>query len=275
MQKHGPALKKDRDLKTEGVQHPLKEMKRKILAMSARAHEGHIPSAFSILDILWVLYDRVMVYDCRDSSRADRDRFILSKGHASLAVYAVLAKKGFFASSLLDGFAAYESPLGGHLDRNKVPGVEASTGSLGHGFPMAVGLAMGLRIQKKTGRVYALIGDGEANEGSVWEAALLASHHALTNLCAIVDYNHSTDRALRLGDLSNKFKSFGWETRVVDGHDHEALFHALDGLSTSSPTVVIAETIKGNGCSMMENEPAWHHRFPTEEELETMVRELS
>ncbi|HEY3277215.1 MAG TPA: transketolase [Syntrophorhabdaceae bacterium] len=250
-------------------------MKRMILQMSARAREGHIPSAFSILDILWVLYDRVMACDARNGAGSEKDWFILSKGHGSLALYAVLAERGFFPPSLIEGFAGYESPLGGHLDRNKVPGVEASTGSLGHGFPMGVGLALGLRIQRKAGRVYTLIGDGEANEGSVWEAALLASHHGLTNLCCIIDYNHSTDRHLGLGDVADKFRSFGWEARVVDGHDHEALFRAFDALSVSSPTAVIAETTKGHGCAMMENEPAWHHRFPTEEELETMLRELS
>ncbi len=275
MQDYGPALKGMGEERADGAERIVKAMKRKILEMSARAKEGHIPSAFSILDILWVLYDRVMVCDAGNRSAAGKDRFILSKGHASLALYAVLAEKNFFPPSMLDGFAGYDSPLGGHLDRNKIPGVEASTGSLGHGFPMGVGLAMGLRIQKKAGRVYALIGDGEANEGSVWEAALLAAHHKLTNLCCVIDYNHSTDRALRLGDMAEKFRAFGWEARSVDGHDHEALFHALSDLCPTSPTVVIANTIKGSGCAMMENEPAWHHRFPTEAELGEMLKELA
>jgi transketolase len=178
--------------------------------MATNAGEGHVPSALSILDILWVLYDRILKINPSYPKSPTRDRFILSKGHAALGLYVILAKKGFFPSSELEDFGKYDGFLGGHPDRNKVSGVEASTGSLGHGFPMSVGIALGLRIKKIDSKVFVLIGDGEANEGSVWESALLASHHNLSNLCCIIDYNHSTDRALKVGDMVSKFKSFGW-----------------------------------------------------------------
>lgn len=196
-----------------------------------------------------------------------RDRFILSKGHASLGLYALLAEKGFFDKSLIGGFGSYDSILGGHPDRNKVPGVEASTGSLGHGFPMSVGVALALRIMKSSSRVFTVVGDGECNEGSVWEAALLAAHRSLNNLVCIIDYNHSTDRALTVGDLAGKFEKFGWISREVDGHDHEEIYNACRGVPMDAPLAIIANTTKGKGCAIMENNPAWHHRAPTTEEL--------
>jgi transketolase len=140
---------------------------------------------------------------------------------------------------------------------------------------MAVGMAMALRINRSSGRVYCLIGDGECNEGSIWESALLGAHHGLSNLCCIVDFNHSTDRALGLGDLTEKFAAFGWESRAVDGHDHVALFDALNILSAQRPTAVIATTLKGKGCAEMEGNPAWHHRFPTPDELDGLLRALA
>lgn len=249
----------------------LSVLKRQIIEMSCRAQEGHIASAFSILDIVWVIYDSVL-YDAEGNKNGD---FILSKGHASLALYAVLKEKGMIAQSDLDGFASYDSILGGHPDRTKVNGVIASTGSLGHGFPIAVGLAMGKRIQQTPGATYVLIGDGELNEGSMWEAVELAGHHKLSSLCCIVDYNHSTDRALDLGDIAAKFRPFGWDTLEVDGHDHEALRRALAACGTGDrPLAIIARTTKGKGVREMENNPAWHHRFPTEEEKAAMLREL-
>jgi transketolase len=253
----------------------INELKRMIVKAAAQAGEGHIASAFSILDILCVLYDRILEFDPRNHRSALRDRFILSKGHASLGLYAVLADKGFFKSSDITSFGKFESMFGGHPDRNKVPGVEASTGSLGHGFPMSVGVALGLRIKRSKGRVFTLIGDGESNEGSVWEAALLASHHKLSNLCCIVDYNHSTDRALLVEKLDEKFRAFGWETLVINGHDHKEICEALRKFPASKPLAIIAETVKGCGCKMMENNPAWHHKTPTKDELESILKELT
>jgi len=256
----------------------IKQFKKKIINSSFLAKEGHLGSAFSVLDILWVLYNEIMrlEIDKKDSSCDDKDfdRFVLSKGHASLALYAVLAEKGYFSWEELLNFCQFNSSLGGHPDCNKVSGVEASTGSLGHGFPMAVGLALGAKINKNKGRVFCLVGDGECNEGTIWESALLSAHHKLSNLCLIVDFNHSTDRALRLGDLANKFRSFDWAVTSIDGHNHQEIYTALKENDSNRPRAIIAETIKGHGIKTMENEPAWHHRSPTESEMISMVKEL-
>ncbi len=253
----------------------IRAMKRDIVHATYSSGEGHIASAFSILDLIWVLYDRVMnIKDKRKINLTD-DRFILSKGHASLALYAVLANKGFFPVDELSTFCQYTSRLGGHPDCNKIQCIEASTGSLGHGFPMAVGLALGSRIQSLENRIFCLIGDGECNEGTIWEAALVAAHHKLTNLCCIVDYNHSTDRALHLGNLSEKFKSFGWFVITISGHDHKSIENALNRFSKTQPLLIIAETIKGNGVKRMEHQPAWHHRSPNPEELKEIIEELT
>lgn len=252
-------------------------LRQQIILAATDAGEGHIPSALGILDILWVLYDQVLRIDPKDPQSDDRDRFILSKGHGALALYVVLAEKGFFPAAELGRFASFDSPLGGHPDRNKVPGVEASTGSLGHGLPMGVGMALGMRIRGIDRRVFVLVGDGECNEGSIWEAALLAAHHKLNNLICIVDYNHSTDRALLLGDVVRKFEAFGWNATSVSGHHPRQLCQILD-LSVvwrSHPTAIIAETVKGYGCKRMENNPAWHHRVPTQDELLSILEELA
>lgn len=253
----------------------IKKMKLQIVLASKSAGEGHVPSAFSILDLLWVLYDQVMKFDANRPNELAMDRFVLSKGHASLALYAVLAEKGFFSPENLDTFCKYDSKLGGHPDCNKVQGIEASTGSLGHGFPMAVGIALGSKIRQFENRIFCLIGDGECNEGTIWESALLAAHHQLSNLCCIVDYNHSTDRALELGDLAGKFMSFGWDVLTINGHDHEEIYRALTHRHQHRPLVIIAETTKGHGVRRMENEPAWHHRSPNAEELKGIIEELS
>jgi transketolase len=252
----------------------MKKLREQVIRISAKAQEGHIPSALSILDLLWVLYDRVLKVDPLNPTLVDRDRFILSKGQASIGLYVVLAQKGFFSASELENFGKYDSILGGHPDKNKIPGVESSTGSLGHGFPMAVGMALGLKIRKSTSHVFVIIGDGEANEGAIWESALLASHHQLTNLCCIVDYNHSTDRALQIGDMVQKFNSFDWETHLIDGHNHEEIASALHLSGNKKPIAIIANTIKGYGCTKMENNPEWHHKFPRPEELPHLLESL-
>ncbi len=253
----------------------IKKLKIEIVDLAMSAGEGHIPSAFSILDILWVLYDKVLHYDPKNPKEETRDRFILSKGQAALGLYAVLAEKGFFSKQELSDYCQYQSKFGGHPDRNKVLGVEASTGSLGHGLPMAIGMALALKIKNNPAKVYCLIGDGEANEGSIWEAALLASNHKLDNLCCIVDYNHSTDRALLVGDISDKFRSFGWDVVALDGHNHEQLFKAFKTASNGQPKAVIANTIKGRGVKFMENNPAWHHKAPSREEYAQIMEELT
>ncbi|MEK7607402.1 MAG: transketolase [Patescibacteria group bacterium] len=249
----------------------MKHLKRKILEMAVKAGEGHIPSAFSVLDILWVLYDRVL--DTRPHTKGN-DHFILSKGHSSMGLYIVLAEKGFIQKDILETLGKFESILGGHPDRTKMSDIEASTGSLGHGLPMAVGLALGMRIKKEIGRVYTIIGDGECNEGTIWESALLASHHRLNNLYCIVDYNHSGDRALSLGDLRAKFESFGWDSVSIDGHNHDEIYKILTKKSDVKPMAIIANTVKGKGLKVMENNHEWHHKTPKYEELMAFMEEL-
>lgn len=253
----------------------LNHLRRQIVEATMATKEGHIASAFSILDIVWVLYQEVLGVSPRNFQSADRNYFILSKGHGSLALYAVLAEAGFFSPTELAQFATYPSRLGGHPDCNKVPGVEASTGSLGHGLPLGVGVALGMRIRKIGHRVFVVVGDAECNEGTIWEAALLAAHHKLSNLTCIVDYNHSTDRALEMGDLATKWKAFGWATTTINGHDHREILDALRQSAPDCPTAIVAETIKGYGCKQMEGNPAWHHRSPSKEELPAILEELA
>ncbi len=201
--------------------------------------EKHDWSAYSTLDVLWVLYDRVLRYDAKNPRSEERDRFVLSKGHGPIAFYAILADKGFFPVEQLKNFERWEGILGGHPDRNQVPGVEASTGSLGHGLPMAVGMALALRAKKSDRRVFVLVGDGECNEGSIWESILLAGNRHLSNLTCIVINNHSSP--LDLGDLAAKFAVFGWAASTINGRDHEQIYSALSQVYPDRPTAVIAE----------------------------------
>lgn len=253
----------------------INSLRAQILQMAQKSGEGHVPSSLSILDLLWVLYTRVLTTDPANPNLENRDRFFLSKGHASLGLYSVLSARGFFPQSELENFCEFESILGGHPDRLKVPGVEASTGSLGHGLPQAVGVALALKLKRNPSRVFALIGDGEANEGTIWESALLAAHHNLDNLVCILDFNHSTDRALQLGEISSKFKSFNWEVKEIDGHNHEQITESLMPQLSSKPLFLLAHTIKGKGFSVMENNPEWHHKAPNKEEMKTFLGELN
>lgn len=256
------------------ISEKMKELKRQILTVSHNNQEGHIPAAFSILDILYVLYNDVMHIDPHDPKKEGRDRLVVSKGHASIGIYAVMADRGYFPREELETYCRFGSRLGGHPDRNKIPGVEVSTGSLGHGFPMAVGIAMGMKIKHLPGTVYVIAGDGEMNEGTMWEAVLLGKEHKLSNLVYILDYNHSGDRAIDLGNMVQKFEAFGWETVSVNGHDHTALAKALEPPTGEAPKAVIANTIKGFGCPTIENNPAWHHRSPNDEEYRQLMEEL-
>jgi transketolase len=239
-------------------------LKQQIVEMAYVAKEGHIPSALSILDIVEVLYSEILTKD---------DRFVLSKGHGALALYVVLNQQGILPDSALKTFMQFDGVLGGHPDRNKIRGVLCSTGSLGHGLPQAVGMALAKKIKGEPGRVFCLIGDGECNEGSVWESLLIASHHKLNNLVVIVDHNHSTDRALDLGNIRYKFDAFGFTADRIDGHNFETLRRYLDWANNERPTAIIAETIKGNGCIRMLK-PEWHHRVPTLAELNEILEEL-
>lgn len=203
----------------------------------ASGDEKHDPSTRSTLDVLWVLYDRVLRVDPTDPRWEGRDRFVMSKGHGPLALYAILAAKGFFGTAELGRFLTWEGILGGHPDRNRVPGIETSTGSLGHGFPMAVGMALALRAKGGDQRVLVLIGDGEANEGSVWETALLAGSLELPRLTAILVNNGSSTRPL--GDIAAKFAAFGWRSETVPAHDHDGLERALQVMDPRRPSIVV------------------------------------
>ena len=239
-----------------------------ILRMVGRSGEGHIPSSFSIIEILYTLYSQM---------NAD-DRFFLSKGHASAGLYATLAHFGLLEKEKLETFAEYDSTLGGHPS-NKVKNVMSSSGSLGHGLPMAAGYALGKKIQKEPGRTFCLIGDGEANEGTIWEAAIHAEQLGLSNLVCIVDNNNSQTRAMISINLKEKFASFGWSAFEVDGHNLEELSKALFNttpLQSDKPVCVVANTIKGKGIKEMEENPfTWHHKGPSPEQLLEFQKELS
>lgn len=233
----------------------------------AGGERGHIGSSMSLIEILRVLYDSILRYNPAEPDWAGRDRCILSKGHGCLALYAVLADKGYFPAEELDRFCRFDSILGGHPERGKVPGVEASTGALGHGLSIGVGMALALRARKSDSSVYVVCGDGEINEGSVWEAAMSASKHRLGRLTVIIDYNKiqsagRTSEILDLEPLADKWTSFGFATTEVNGHDIAALRDALKpgGETTGTPRAVIAHTVKGKGISFAEDDPAWHHK---------------
>ena len=228
---------------------------------------GHIGSTMSLIEILRVLYDSVLSYRADEPDWPARDRCVLSKGHGCLALYAVLADKGFFEPAALTDFCRHHSFLGGHPERGKVPGVEASTGALGHGLSLGVGMALAQRMRGRAARVFVIMGDGEINEGSVWEAAMSAAKHRLDNLVAIVDYNKiqsagPTAVIQELEPLADKWRAFGFETVEVNGHDVTALEEVLGALprATGKPTAVICHTVKGKGIPFAEHDPSWHHK---------------
>lgn len=232
---------------------------------------SHIGSILSVADIIAVLYTEVLQFDPKNPKWENRDRFILSKGHAGAAIYAALAERGFFDRNELKSHYANGSRLSGHVSHH-LPGVDFSTGSLGHGLSAGAGMAYALKKSGKGSRVYVVLGDGECDEGSVWEAALFANHFRLDNLMAIVDHNHMqsldfNENTMELGDFSGKWRSFGWNVLETNGNDHDALkaaFCAAAPLSAEQhkPTVIIADTTKGFGISFMENDILWHYRFP-------------
>lgn len=242
----------------------MKELIKKIANLATLKKEGHIPSSLSILDIMHVLYDKILDIESIKENKEDRDRFILSKGHASLGLYVILEHFGILKENI-NTFCDFDSKLGGH-PTDKIFGIESSTGSLGHGLPIGIGMALGYKIKGHKKKIYVLIGDGEANEGTIWESVLLANHHKLNNLVCIIDYNHSNDRALTLGDLGSKFLHSGWDVWTTNGHDPEEIYKIIRGIS-NKPLCIIANTIKGKGIPFMENNPEWHHKIPNEQEL--------
>jgi len=254
-----------------GAESDLTKLRIAILEAASVAREGHVPSAFSILNILYCIY----LEDFKDFDVDPHNfKFILSKGHASLALYAVLAKANFFTDEWIHEFGKFDSDYGGHPDRNKVNGVLASTGSLGHGLPMGVGMSLAHKARGSKETVIVLIGDGELNEGSNWESLLIAHHHALSNLIVIIDQNQSSERAIKMEYLLEKLNAFGMQTSEIDGHDHQQIISTLFSNQSKTPKVVIANTTKGYGVSEMENNPAWHHASPTAEQFLVFVKEL-
>jgi len=251
------------------------------LRMTSRGGSSHIASVFSMTDILAVLYGSVLRVDPKNAKWAERDRFILSKGHAGAGIYATLAERGFFPVSQLDTHYQDGSLLSGHVSHKGIPGVEFSTGSLGHGLSVAGGMAYSAKLDGKGHRVFVVLSDGECDEGSNWEAILFAAHHKLDNLVAIVDYNKiqslaSVSETLELEPFADKWKSFGWDVREVAGHDLKALNDTFERLpfSPERPSCVIAHTTKGKGVSFMENSVLWHYRTARGDEFEKALQEL-
>src|SRR5215831_21220423 len=244
-----------------------KELRRLVVRALEGGERGHVGSSMSLIEIMRVLYDDILRYRPQEPNWRERDRMILSKGHGCIALYVMLADKGFIPMETLDTFCRRDSILGGHPEAAKVPGVEASTGALGHGLSIGIGMALAARIQKRDSRVFVIMGDGEINEGSVWEAAMCAGKHGLTQLAAIVDYNKMqsagpTLEIQNLEPLANKWRAFGFSTLEVDGHDVSELRKAFGRLPLDSarPTAIICHTVKGKGIPFAENDPAWHHR---------------
>mgnify|MGYP001590019464 FL=1 len=252
-----------------------------IVDMVTRAKSSHAGGALSSADLLAALYFKVLKIDPKNPMWQDRDRFILSKGHCCSALYAALANRGFFPKEKLDGYCSDGGSMWGHLSLNSAPGVDATTGSLGHGLSIGVGMAIAVKRNNKNSRVFVLLSDGECDEGSVWEAALSAHQFELDNLVAIVDYNKiqsfgSVKEVMELEPFAQKWASFGWAVKEIDGHDIKQIVEALSNLplEKDKPSVIIAHTIKGKGVSFMENKLDWHYKSPNPEQYKIAMEEL-
>jgi transketolase len=259
-----------------------KELRRVIVQTLGAGKRGHVGAAFSVIEILRVLYDDVLRVDPKNPLWPDRDRCILSKGHSCLALYALLADKGFFAKEELLKFCASDGILGGHPEYGKVPGVEASTGSLGHGFSFGVGFALAAKLDGKHHRIFVVLGDGECSEGTIWEAALSASKHKLDNLTILVDYNKqqtygTIEEVQGLEPFADKWASFGFAVREVNGHDTAELLSVIGStpFEPGKPNAIICHTVKGKGVSFTEKNLSWHHKAKiTDAEVGALMSEL-
>lgn len=259
-----------------------REIRRTIVKILEASRRGHVGSSFSLIEILRVLYDDVLRYDSQNPKWSERDRCILSKGHGCLALYAILADKGFFPESELWKFCQSDGILGGHPEARKIPGVEASTGSLGHGLSIGIGFAINARYEKANYRTFVILGDGESNEGSVWEAAMCAGKHKLSNLTVLVDYNKhqsygTTYEVQDLEPLADKWRAFGFAAIEIDGHSVEELRSVLLNLPLQAdrPTAIICHTIKGKGIPFAENNLKWHHKNKvSDQEIQSMLAAL-
>lgn len=270
------------------MRNKIKELKIKatqlridIIQMLAAAGSGHPGGSLSCADILACLYFSVMRHDPKNPYWAERDRFVLSKGHACPALYAALAEAGYFPREELLTLRKLGSILQGHPDMNKTPGVEFSSGSLGQGFAAAFGMALGYKLDNNPGRIFVMLGDGECQEGIVWETAMGASHYKLDNLTAILDYNNlqidgKVSEIMEIAPIGDKFRAFGWTVYEIDGHNIEQILWALspERVVPGKPTIIVAYTIKGKGVSFMENKVDWHGKAPSPQEAEVALREL-
>jgi transketolase len=269
------------DASTSELKDMAKKLRRHVISMIATAGSGHPGGSLSAADIITALYFKILRYDPENPQWTDRDRFILSKGHAAPILYAALAEAGYFPTAELATLRRLDSRLQGHADRKLTPGVEMSAGSLGMGLSFAVGIALAARLDSKTYRTYVLLSDGECEEGQTWEAALSAAHFELDSLTAIVDYNGIqlsgwTCDIMNLEPFARKWQAFGWHTIDIDGHDFDQILSACQRSEKTSdkPTVIIARTIKGKGVSFMENNVAFHGKAPTPEEANRALEEL-
>lgn len=267
--------------KVEALANIANDIRIGIIEQVYNANSGHPGGSLSCADILSVLYFNQMNIDPKNPNEKGRDRFVLSKGHCSPALYATLARKGYFDKELLQGFRKIESNLQGHPDMKKVPGVDMTTGSLGQGLSAAVGMAISSKINHEGYRVYCLLGDGEIQEGQIWEAAMSATKNKLDNLCAIVDYNNlqidgNIEKVAGLTKIRKKFEAFGFNVIEVDGHNIQELISAFNDVKSKKdmPSVIIAHTIKGKGVSFMEEKAEWHGKAPNKEEYEQAINEL-
>lgn len=274
----GPPSASNREA-VEGVRSLARRVRVQILRMTSSGKTSHVASGLSIADILAVLYGAVMHVSPEDPGLPGRDRLVLSKGHAAAALYAVLAESGFFPVEELKRYCQDGSVFWGHAT-SSVPGVEVSTGSLGHGLGIAAGMALSAKLDGSGFRVFAVLSDGECDEGSIWEAALFAAHHRLGNLLAVVDYNKLqslglVEETLALEPFAGKWRAFGWRVREVDGHDHAELIDAMvEGERSDRPTCLLAHTVKGKGVSFMEHLVLWHYRSPSQEDVERALLTL-
>ena len=273
-----PTFEKTED--TEVLRKIAAAVRLKIVKTIAAAKLGHVGGDLSVTDILTALFFGVLDVDPGNPAKPDRDRFILSKGHCAAALYSVLSLRGFFDPEAVDSFMKPLSPLNGHPNRRKIPGVEANTGPLGHGLPIGLGAAIGAQLAGQSWRTFVVLGDGELQEGSNWEAAMAAGHRGVGSLTAIVDRNRfqqgaGTEATNRLEPLADKFRAFGWDAIDVDGHDVGALRAVLGAPGAGKPRAVIAKTYKGRGVSFMEDLVDWHHKVPNAEQLEIALKELA
>ena len=265
----------------KGLNEITRRIRTDIVSMIHGAKSGHPGGSLSAVEILTALYFDEMNIDPTNPKMEDRDRFVLSKGHAAPVLYATLSQKGYFDREELKGLRKTGRMLQGHPDMKGTPGVEMSTGSLGQGFSVACGMAMASKLDNAPWRVYALLGDGECQEGIIWEAAMSAAHYKLDNMVAFLDYNGlqidgNTDDVMSLGSIVDKFKAFGWNVIEIDGHDFDQIFAALDMAKSTvgQPTMIVAKTIKGKGVSFMENQAGWHGNAPSDEHLRIALEEL-